>query len=88
MENFNENMVENVENVAEEIANVDSINGKVVLAVAAGVTGLVVGGVALYKKVLKPKLAEHKAKKDGITITQGVETDIEAENVEVVDESK
>ena len=88
MSNFNENMVENVENVVAEIENASSIDAKVVLIAAAGVTVAVAGGVALYKKVIKPKWENRKAKKDGVTITQGVEPEIEAENVEIIDESK
>ena len=87
MTNFNENFVENtVENAVEN--SVNSIDAKVVIAIAAGVTGLVVGGVTLGKKVIKPMWDNHKAKKNGVTIEQGVEPELEAKNVEIKNESK
>lgn len=88
MANFNENIIENGENIVAEINDANSIDVKVVIAIATGVTILVGGGVVLGKKVIKPMWDNHKAKKNGITITQGVEPEIEAENVEVNDKSK
>ena len=85
---FNENIIENGENIVAEINDAGSIDVKIAIAAAAGVAVLAAGGTALYKKVIKPKWEEHKAKKSGITIEQGIEPELEAKNVEVKNESK
>lgn len=64
-----------MDNVAEGIADVEistSGFGKKVV-VTALVVGAVVGTVTLYKKVIKPKLAARKAKKDNVIDTEATE---------------
>lgn len=74
----NEEVVENVtENVVEEVATTNS--GKAAkIAVTLGVVTL--GGVLLYKKVIKPVVAKIKAKKEACKVTE-TETDEVDESV-------
>ena len=74
-EMLNEIVEEQTMDVAEGIADVEISTGgfgkKVV--VTALVVGAVVGTVTLYKKVIKPKLAARKAKKDNVSDTEATE---------------
>lgn len=49
-----------IETATEELAAVDSKKG----LIAAGVAVAIIGGVIVYKKVIKPALAKRKAKKE------------------------
>lgn len=84
----NENMVQDFANDAVDAVRETGINKTAVVLAAGGVTLLGVGIYALNKYVIKPMWKNHKQKKDGVTIVEGVEPEIQAENVEVDDAEK
>lgn len=81
MENIN--IAEETKAAAEEIVKNGSSDAKIVAGIVLGVTAVVAGGIAIYNKFGKPRVEARKAKKNGVTITQGVEAELEADNVEI-----
>lgn len=75
---------EAIETVTEEVAKIDTVDYKKSGLIAAGVATLIIGGVILWKKVVKPAIAKAAQKKKSDDCDEQLECEFaEADDVEV-----
>lgn len=82
MEN-NEIIMEN-EQVMDEVVDIATTegSGKDLLLVAGIGAGVIVGGILIYKKVVKPLIAKAKKKKEQDVVIEADCTELETDEVE------